>query len=114
MLLVRPSPHRARRRGGPPGWAGACPAEQSCLYVADLTNNVIYVLSRKNLQELDRIGREGRQLGEFHWVHAVSIDSQGNLYTGEVDNGSRIQKFLRYGDKTGCAGTGATEVGKYR
>lgn len=87
---------------------------QSCLYVADLTNNVIYVLNRSNLEELDRIGREGRQLGEFHWVHAVSIDAEGNLYTGEVDNGSRVQKFLRYGPRTGCAGSGAKDVGKYR
>jgi hypothetical protein len=88
--------------------------QQTCLYVADLTNNVIYVLNRSNLQELDRIGREGRQIGEFHWVHAVSIDTQGNLYTGEVDTGSRIQKFLRYGERTGCSGTGATAVGAYR
>jgi DNA-binding beta-propeller fold protein YncE len=88
--------------------------EQSCLYVADLTDNVIYVLARSSLQELDRIGREGRQIGEFHWIHAVSIDSDGNLYTGEVDNGSRVQKFLRYGARTGCSGTGATDVGAYR
>jgi sugar lactone lactonase YvrE len=86
---------------------------QSCLFVADLTNNAIYVLNRSNLQELDRIGREGRQLGEFHWIHAVSIDSHGNLYTGEVDTGSRVQKFLRYGERTGCSGNGAVEVGVY-
>jgi DNA-binding beta-propeller fold protein YncE len=87
---------------------------QSCLYVADLTNNTIYVLNRSNLHELDRIGRAGRHSGEFHWVHAVSIDTQGNLYTGEVDTGSRIQKFLRYGERTGCSGTGTAEVGVSR
>ena len=84
---------------------------QSCLYVADLTNNTIYVLNRDNLEELDRIGRAGRHIGEFHWIHAVSIDSQGNLYTGEVDSGSRIQKFLRYGERASCAGRGSAQVG---
>jgi DNA-binding beta-propeller fold protein YncE len=85
---------------------------QSCMYVADLSNNTIYTLNRENLQELDRLGRAGRQLGEFHWVHVVSVDSEGNLYTGEVDNANRVQKFLRYGP-TSCSGTGASEVGRY-
>jgi DNA-binding beta-propeller fold protein YncE len=87
---------------------------QSCLYVADLSNNTIYTLNRENLHELDRVGRGGRQIGEFHWVHVVSIDSEGNLYTGEVDTGMRVQKFLRYGNATGCEGTGWEEVGQYR
>jgi hypothetical protein len=36
----------------------------------------------------------GHQAGQFHWVHALAVDSQGNLYTGEVDTGKRIQKFV--------------------
>ena len=32
--------------------------------------------------------------GYFHWIDAIAIDSQGNLYTGEVDTGKRIQKFV--------------------
>ena len=43
----------------------------------------------------------------------VSIDSEGNIYTGEVDGAGRVQKFLRYG-ATGCSGTGSTTVGEYR
>ena len=35
----------------------------------------------------------GRMAGQFHWVHVMAIDSKGNLYTGEVDTGKRIQKF---------------------
>ena len=86
---------------------------QTCLYVADLSNNTIYVLNRENMDELGRIGRAGRQIGEFHWVHVVSIDSDGNLYTGEVDTASRVQKFLRHGDSTGCSGAGLDQVGIY-
>ncbi|MGE0404962.1 MAG: hypothetical protein AB7O65_01590 [Candidatus Korobacteraceae bacterium] len=86
--------------------------EQSCLYVADLTNAKVYELNRKNLQELDSFGREGRQVGEFHWLHVVTVDSEGNLYTGEVDTASRVQKFLRYGP-AGCSGSGSAQVGKF-
>ena len=48
--------------------------------------------------------------GDFHWLHQVSLDSRGNIYTAEVDTGKRIQKFIRYGDP-GCSGTGRTTVG---
>jgi DNA-binding beta-propeller fold protein YncE len=88
-------------------------AKQSCLYVADLNNDTIYEINRQNLQEIDRFGTGGRQVGQFHWPHVVSVDSEGNIYTGEVDGNGRVQKFIRYG-ATGCSGTGSTEIGKYR
>ena len=87
-------------------------AAQSCLYVGDLANGTLYVLNRENLTELDRIGRAGRQAGEFHWLHALAVDSSGNIYTGEVDTGQRVQKFSRYG-ADGCSGMGSAEVGLY-
>ena len=87
-------------------------ADQSCLYVGDLANGTFYVINRDNFHELDRIGRAGRQLGEFHWIHALATDSQGNIYTGEVDSGQRIQRFARYGESS-CSGNGSVEVGLY-
>jgi len=84
--------------------------EQSCLYVGDNTNQTIYILNRGNLQELGRLGHAGRMAGDFHWLHQVSVDAQGNIYTAEVDTGMRIQKFIRYGS-TGCSGTGSGTVG---
>jgi len=87
-------------------------AKQSCLYVADLTNDTIYVINRQNLQEMSRFATGGRQAGEFHWPHVVSVDSEGNVYSGEVDGAARVQKFIRYGP-AGCSGAGNPEVGKY-
>ena len=83
---------------------------QSCLLVGDNSNMVIYVLNRSNLQELGRLGRSGRMAGEFHWLHQVSVDSKGNIFTAEVDTGKRIQKFIRYGSES-CSGTGSSTVG---
>ena len=40
------------------------------------------------------IAAGGRYAGEFHWVHDLAIDSQGNLYAGEVDSGKRAQRFV--------------------
>jgi hypothetical protein len=67
-------------------------------------------LNRSNLQELGQFGRSGRAAGEFHYLHQVSVDSKGNIYTGEVDTSKRIQKFLRFGG-AGCSGTGSSSVG---
>ena len=38
-------------------------------------------------------GRNGRNAGQFHWIHAMAVDAKGNAYTAEVDTGKRIQKF---------------------
>jgi hypothetical protein len=43
---------------------------------------------------LSTFGRSGRQAGEFHWVHAVAVDKTGAVYTTEVDNGKRLQKWV--------------------
>ncbi len=83
---------------------------QSCLYVGDNSNMTIYILNRSNLQELGRLGRSGQMPGDFHWLHQVSVDSKGNIYTAEVETGKRIQKFVRYG-AIGCSGTGSSTVG---
>jgi hypothetical protein len=87
-------------------------AEQSCMYVADLGNDVVYVINRQNLTELNRIGGGGREAGMFHWPHMVATDSHGNLYIGEVDGAARAQRYLRYGP-TGCSGTGNPKIGAY-
>jgi hypothetical protein len=83
---------------------------QSCLYVGDNTNQTIYILSRSKLEQLGRLGHGGRMAGDFHWLHQVSLDSKGNIYTGEVDTGKRIQKFIRYG-ADGCNGMGSSVIG---
>jgi len=43
-------------------------------------------------------GRSGRMAGDFHWIHYFALDSKGNVFTTEVDNAKRAQKFLFKGD----------------
>src|SRR5512134_226128 len=66
---------------------------RSCLFNPDGTNQVVWVLARKSLDILGNFGRSGRNAGQFHWVHNLATDSQGNIYTAEVDTGKRAQKF---------------------
>jgi hypothetical protein len=68
--------------------------KQNFLLVADGENNVIWTLRREDGAVLGQTGHNGRNAGQFHWVHQIVSDSQGNLYTGEVDTGKRIQKFV--------------------
>ena len=68
--------------------------EQTFLYVADGTNQRVWILRRKDLEILDSFGRRGRAAGEFHWLHKFVVDSKGNIYTGEVHMQRRLQKFV--------------------
>jgi hypothetical protein len=67
--------------------------QQRFLFNADGSNNYIWTLIRRTGQIVDRFGRNGRNAGQFHWVHNMAADSRGNLYTAEVDTGKRVQKF---------------------
>jgi DNA-binding beta-propeller fold protein YncE len=67
---------------------------QTFLYLADGTNQRIWILDRASEEALTHFGREGRYAGQFHWVHNAATDSKGNLYTAEVDTGKRAQKFV--------------------
>ncbi len=67
---------------------------QSRLYNADGTNQRIQIIDREAMSVLHHFGRRGRNAGQFHWVHNLAMDSYGNLYTAEVSQGRRAQKFL--------------------
>ena len=66
---------------------------QEYLIVADPTNNMIWTLRRSDGEVLGSFGHDGRNAGQFHAVHSMTSDSAGNIYTGEVETGKRIQKF---------------------
>jgi len=63
------------------------------LLVADGNNRKIWLLDRETLQGRGSFGQGGRQAGQFDWLHNIAVDADGNIYTAEVNNGRRIQKF---------------------
>ncbi|HMD30751.1 MAG TPA: hypothetical protein VKG84_02495 [Candidatus Acidoferrales bacterium] len=67
---------------------------QQFLFIADGEDNMIWIVQRADGKILGSIGHNGRNAGQFHWVHQIASDSAGNVYTGEVDTGKRIQKFV--------------------
>ena len=66
---------------------------QSFLINADGENNLVRIIRRGDGAVVGSFGRSGRQAGQFHWVHNIAIDRGGNVYTTEVDNAKRVQRF---------------------
>jgi len=69
-------------------------AKQQYLLVGDGGNQVVWILNRNDGTILGSFGHNGRNAGQFHWIHQAAMDSHGNMYTGEVDTGKRVQKFV--------------------
>ena len=72
--------------------------KQTYLFNADGENQHIWTFQRQSGQVLRKTGRGGRQAGEFAAIHSLAVDSKGNIYTGEVDQGMRLQKFKNRGN----------------
>ncbi len=81
--------------GGSTGGIAFSPdAEQRFLYISDLTNNRIWFLNRDDGELLGHMGRMSDAGGLFYGLHMIAVDSEGNIYTGEVQQGERVQRFV--------------------
>jgi len=67
---------------------------QRFLYISDLTNNHIWFLNREDGKILGQMGSMGENGGQFFGLHMIAVDSKGNIYTGEVFAGERVQRFV--------------------
>ena len=68
--------------------------EQRFLYVCDINNNHVWFIDRQDGKTVGQLGSLGENGGQFFGLHMIATDSKGNLYTGEVFNGERVQRFL--------------------
>ena len=68
--------------------------QQRLLYISDLTNNHIWFLNRDDGKILGQMGSMGENGGQFFGLHMIAVDSKGNVYTGEVFQGERVQRFV--------------------
>jgi hypothetical protein len=46
------------------------------------------------MTQIGEIGKKGSRAGEFDIVHHMAADSKGNLYTAEIVNNRRAQRFV--------------------
>jgi NHL repeat len=93
MFLNREGP----ASGSAAGVAFSPDSAQRFLYVADYGNSRIAVVERKTLRILYQFGRRSAKPGEFQGLHNIAVDSKGNIYTGEVAPGARMQRFVYRG-----------------
>jgi hypothetical protein len=68
--------------------------QQRLLYISDLTNNHIWFLNREDGKVIGQMGNMGENSGQFYGLHMIAVDSKGNIYTGEVFGGERVQRFV--------------------
>ena len=68
--------------------------QQKFLYVCDINNNHVWFIDRQSGQTVGQLGSMGQNGGQFFGLHMIATDSKGNLYTGEVFNGERVQRFV--------------------
>jgi DNA-binding beta-propeller fold protein YncE len=71
--------------------------QQKYIFLADGSNEKVYIMLRDTLEILTSFGDGGRQPGEFYAVHSIAADSKGNIFTTETYRGQRVQKFVYKG-----------------
>jgi len=81
--------------GGSTGGVAFSPDKaQRFLFISDLTNNHIWFLNRDDGKVIGQMGSMSQAGGQFFGLHMIAVDSKGNIYTGEVQNGERVQRFV--------------------
>jgi len=95
---VPPQPEHPLPNTGKEGSAGgvgfSVDSQQRFLYISDVSNNTVWFLNRDDGKVVGRLGSMGQNGGQFFGLHMIAVDSKGTIYTGEVFNGERVQRFL--------------------
>jgi len=68
--------------------------DQKFMFVADGAHMKIFIVQRKPLKVVGSFAQAGRAAGQFLFLNTIAVDSKGNLYTGEVTTGDRVQRFV--------------------
>jgi hypothetical protein len=69
-------------------------AMQSYMFEVDGGNEILHTMDRVLGTIVSDLGQPGHEAGQFTYLHSNTVDSKGNVYTGETINGRRIQKFV--------------------
>jgi len=66
---------------------------QTYLYAADGNKRTLRPRC-ENGEVLSWFARSGPYTGQSNLVHSIAVDSKGNLYSPEVDDAKRAEKFV--------------------
>ena len=83
----------------PAGFAFSPDQDQQFLYVVDSGPMRVVIFDRRTMTQVGVVGTKGTHAGEFDIVHHMAVDSRGNLYTAEIVNNRRAQKFVLAGTR---------------
>jgi DNA-binding beta-propeller fold protein YncE len=68
------------------------------LYTSDEEPGRIYKLSLPDGKILGLLGKSGREIGQFSWVHGIACPDENMLYVADMNNW-RLQKLILHPDK---------------
>ena len=68
------------------------------LYTSDEEPGRIYKLSLPDGKILGVLGKSGRDIGQFNWVHGIACPDENTLYVADMNNW-RVQKLILHPDK---------------
>jgi sugar lactone lactonase YvrE len=94
------NPESVRGTMGPGAPWAICitPGPNQVLYASDAFPGRIYKMDLQG-KILGTLGKSGKQMKQFGWIHEIACPSENELYVAEVLNW-RVQKLLLHPDKT--------------
>jgi DNA-binding beta-propeller fold protein YncE len=74
--------------------------QQQFVFIPDGSNKKVHILNRESLEEVGFFGGHGgHNTFGFSHLHSIAMDSKGNAYMGEVNNGMRALRWNYKGTK---------------
>ena len=92
-----PNPQQAAAQNGQPWAICITPGPTQYLYSADAYPGRVYKLSLDG-EVLGVLGKTGRQMKEFGWIHEMACPTENELYVGEILNW-RVQKLTLHPER---------------
>jgi len=87
-----PTPQAALNQSGQPWAVCISPGPTQYLYSSDAFPGRIYKLTLDG-KVVGMLGKSGRQLKQFGWIHEIACPSENELYVAEILNW-RVQKLV--------------------
>jgi len=78
----------------PAGFAFSPDPEQRFLYIVESANARVLIFDRESMSQIGAFGSRSAEPGGMDIAHHIAVDSEGNLYTAEIVNNRRAQKFV--------------------